>query len=103
MPPSAYLLEGDKIDLPGYCIFGVSGGLDSTYKMYIFGQVFLRSFYSVYDFENSRLGMALHPWSKGTIDHETNTWLIIGIVVLAIAIIGGVIFYIVKNRKSQEE
>lgn len=67
--PSEYLINGVDLDIPGICVFGVQGGLEaSEYNFYIFGDVFLRSYYSIYDFENKRIGLAIHPYSTGFID-----------------------------------
>ncbi len=60
LPPSAYLIEGFELSVPGYCVFGVQGTAESTFNMYILGDIFLNSFYSVYDYDNKRVGIALH-------------------------------------------
>ncbi len=52
VPASEYLINGADLGLPGYCLFGVQGGLDDKMSMFIFGDSFLRSYYSIYDFEN---------------------------------------------------
>ena len=51
LPSSEYLINGEDLGEPGYCLFGVQGGLNQI-SMYIFGDAFLRSYYSIYDFEN---------------------------------------------------
>jgi len=56
--------------VPGYCVFGIQGGLDDSLNIFIFGDVFLRSFYSIYDFENKRVGLALHKYSLASIEGE---------------------------------
>ncbi len=50
IPPLEYLIDGEALEILGYCIFGVSGAF--SYNTYVLGDVFLRSFYSVFDFEN---------------------------------------------------
>ena len=67
IPPEEYMLDGAELGNPGFCIFGVQGGLDASMNMYILGDVFLKSFYSVYDFENRQVGLALHIYSVGTV------------------------------------
>lgn len=54
--PKGYLLNGQDLDPDFYdtCIFGVMPlpSLVGTMKMYLLGDVFLRNFYSVYEFES---------------------------------------------------
>jgi hypothetical protein len=49
IPATEYLIDGEVLEIPGYCIFGVSGAF--SHNTYVLGDVFLRSFYSVFDFE----------------------------------------------------
>ncbi|XP_053310247.1 gastricsin-like isoform X1 [Spea bombifrons] len=56
IPPSGYILQ-----INGYCVVG----FESTYlpsrngqPLWILGDVFLRHYYSVYDFENNQVGFA---------------------------------------------
>jgi len=64
--PKGYLLNGQDLD-PDFidtCIFGVMPlpSLVGSMKMYLLGDVFLRSFYSVFDFEQQsvKLGINIH-------------------------------------------
>lgn len=61
IPAQDYLIPGVELSIPGICVFGVQGGLEAAqFNMYIFGDIFLKQFYSVYDFENLRVGLAIH-------------------------------------------
>lgn len=54
MPPHYYLI--DEID-PTYGNICIVGVMYITQNMYILGDSFLRAWYSVYDFENNRIGL----------------------------------------------
>lgn len=66
--PDAYLMNGVDLN-PQYkdtCIFGVMplpkvvNGID----MFLLGDVFLRNFFSVYDFDNQELSLAINKHSE---------------------------------------
>jgi hypothetical protein len=100
IPPNDYLLEGSDFDIPGFCIIGVSYG---DYGMYILGDVFLKGFYSVYDFDNKKVGLALHPHSRGSIDGYRRDWILPVVIVVVIIVIAGAVafFFWKRNRDSQ--
>ena len=56
LEPLGFLLEGAEFDtqLKDWCVFGIMPIPDNVsaggYTMYLLGDVFLRNFYSVYDF-----------------------------------------------------
>ena len=55
LKPEAYLINGDDLDpeFEGTCIIGVMPLPDvlENESLFLFGDVFLRHFYSVYDFD----------------------------------------------------
>ena len=59
MKPAAYLLDAWDIDpkFAGYCIFGVIQTPDvvGDTQLFILGDVFLRHFYSVYDYRQAQV------------------------------------------------
>ena len=73
--------------------------------MYIFGDVFLRSYYSIYDFENYRVGLALHKYSSAQIEEESRKWMyiIIGISILIIIIAIAAFCYLQRKKRLEEE
>jgi len=79
--PSGYLLVGLDFDesYDGICLFGVSAlpdSLTSSSNMFLFGDVFLRNFYSVFDWDNQqvRLGINKHSVNNvGPISVPTET------------------------------
>lgn len=82
--------------VPGYCVFGIQGGLDSSTNLFIIGDTFLRSFYSIYDFEQKRVGLALHIYSQGKIEEDSRLWLYLIIIGSTIVVIAGVAFFLYK-------
>ena len=56
LTPSQYLMEGSLFGNPNSCYLGLEG---SGYgNQYVFGDVFLRYYYAVYDYGNSQIGLA---------------------------------------------
>lgn len=69
--------------------------------MYILGDIFLRSFYSIYDFDNKKVGLALHPFSKAHIEKLRNPWIFpIIIIVLILGAAAGVAYFLWKRRNE---
>lgn len=81
---------------------GVKGG-DSTLNTFIIGDTFLRSFISVYDYENKQVGLVLHKNSRAYVNNPNQPeekggmsgWIIflIVLVVVAIVAVGGYFGY----------
>lgn len=68
------------------------------------GDTFLRSFISVYDFENKRVGLAPHIYSNGSItEHKygMKPWLIAVISVSSVLVLIIVVLVILKIRKNR--
>jgi len=99
IPAEEYLIEGETLGLPGHCVFGVWGSLDASMGMYILGDVFLKSFYSIYDFENRRAGLALHIYSNGAVDNSSFNWKYPIIILILLAVFIG-IAYLFKRLKA---
>jgi hypothetical protein len=107
LPAAEYLIDGVDLGAPGYCVFGVSGGLDSSMNMIIFGDVFLRSYYNIYDFENMQVGLALHRYSNADIEvrhhappKKSFNYIIVGsIAVIICLVIAG--FYLFKRKQAE--
>jgi len=82
-------------------LFGIRGDPEDKFNMIIFGDTFLRSYYNIYDFENNRVGLALHKWSSAAIENDSKLWiyvLIIGSILLVIL----VALYCWKKRRDQK-
>lgn len=60
VPFSAYQVDSSTLGIGGlYCILGITGYIPDNVNRYIFGTVFLQNYYSIYDYENKRIGLAL--------------------------------------------
>ena len=64
--PHGYLINGTDIDpsLKGMCVIGIMPNPDKIgdtgYTMFLLGDTFLRGFYSVYDFEDKSVKLAVN-------------------------------------------
>jgi len=75
-------------------------------NMYIIGSVFLRNYYSIYDFENNRVGIALNIYSNADVRKIFPTWAIILIVVggvLILLVIALCIWRRYRNKKLRND
>ncbi len=68
--------------------------------MYILGDSFLRGYYSIYDFETNRVGLAAHSKSL-SLQWKFPTWGIIVIVIVSLLIMG-VISYLIYRRYKRK-
>lgn len=87
-----------------YCILGLSPG---DFGLYILGDSFLRSYLSIYDFSNSRVGLAVHSSSNALVTKHkaAKRWmlpLVITVVSLFILIIGILIYKRYKRKQLEE-
>jgi len=53
--PDKYLIEGETLGFPGTCTLAFESTGGTVYTM---GDIFLRNYYQVYDYENLRMGLA---------------------------------------------
>jgi hypothetical protein len=108
VPRSAYLLKAADVGiLSNYCILGITGYVPDNVNKMVFGSVFLQNYYSIYDYETGRIGLALDVISEGNI---SDTASIHGAVILMItlaSIIGAIIglclvVCIIRRRNSRD-
>jgi hypothetical protein len=67
VPPSEYLLDGsDFIGMQNTCIVGIMG-MEFKTNFYILGDIFLKNYYSVYNFEDNSVGLGLSISSTAAI------------------------------------
>jgi uncharacterized membrane protein len=74
----------------------------------VIGDAFLRSFISIYDYENKQVGLALHKNSRATVSKldqpegsGMKAWVIVLIVLLVLAILGVVGYLVYRARKGK--
>ena len=99
--PKGYLLQGEDYDdaYEGICLFGISALPDKLYSrnnMFLFGDVFLRNFYSVFDWDNQevRLGINKHSVDNvGPISTPKPTPHAEYVVLISIITLGFIIVY----------
>jgi hypothetical protein len=74
---------------------------------WILGQIFLRKYYSVWDFDNKTIGFALSiNYSSGSSGGGSNHWVIILVVVLSVCVTVGVslvVLYCYRRKRNREE
>lgn len=69
MGPEGYLIPSEDIapEQPGMCIIGFQPSPDvssGAYQIFLLGDTFLRNFYSVFDYDNQEVGLAVNISSK---------------------------------------
>jgi hypothetical protein len=64
LPPQQYLLDGMQFNMPGYCVFGIQGGIPDSAPI-VLGNMFLKNYYMIYDLDNRKVGIALHMRNEG--------------------------------------
>ena len=57
--PEQYMVEGFHFDLPGYCVFGFLEN-EASNDTVILGDLFLRYFYTVYDYDAMQVGIGFN-------------------------------------------
>jgi hypothetical protein len=95
IPWKAYLLPGEMFDMPGFCIFGVYGGVPDD-QPYILGTVFLKEYYMIYDYDYLRVGLALHSQSKSSIAEKSHAWIVWLVVIILLLVGVGIGYYCYK-------
>lgn len=99
--PRGYLIEAGDLDpsYKGACFFGVTPmpkGANLPTNMILLGDVFLRNFYSVYDWDNSQVQLAINKDAADRVDIRDPLPFYMGeyfLLMLALNIVTGLLFY----------
>lgn len=71
--------------------------------MYILGDSFLRSYYSIYDFDNQRVGIAMNIYAKGDMKKKIfPTWAIVLIVIASIIVVALIAYFTYRYFKNKK-
>lgn len=70
--------------------------------MVILGDAFLRAYYSVYDFEESKVGIALHKYSISYLEKKFPTWIVVVSVFAILIIITVIGFFLLRRYKKNK-
>jgi len=104
VPFEDYTVDFNEKDVD-YCIIGIQAG---DYDFFVLGDSILRSYLSIYDFEASRVGLALHKYSKATIaPHQKPSNFAIQALMISFAVLslmcGLYYLYHIRVSKSKEQ
>ena len=87
IPAKGFLIENI---LRAKCVVGISY-ISDTNDMVILGDTFMRNFYISFEYENSRVGLAVNknaPYSNIEISLKFGAWYIVAIICLTLLLIG---------------
>lgn len=78
--------------------------MPSQGNMYILGDIFLRGWYSVYDFDSNLVGIARNKYSlsKVVVYKPFPTWAIVLIVLVVIVVVVGLIYVFMRWRRAKK-
>lgn len=104
IPPEGYLIENT---LGHLCVVGISPISDSQ-GMYILGDVFLRNFYTTFDFGSNDLRLAINANAAQEVYIETvlSGWAIFGIILaclVGLSLIILLVLCIIKKQRAKKQ
>jgi hypothetical protein len=104
MPPQAYTMPGESVSPGVKCLVPVTHTPDSS-GVALLGDTFLRNFYSTYNFETNKVGLAVNsanPWDC-TITPHLAPWAIFLIIFALLLTVAGAVTLVKKYlRKSAD-
>lgn len=104
IPPSSYLIDSDLLGIGSeFCVLGIVGYVPDKVNKFIFGNTFLSNYYSIFDYDNKRIGLALNLKSEGKIKEDPITppssylWLTLIIIFGAMIIVAIIAICIIRR------
>jgi uncharacterized protein YneF (UPF0154 family) len=104
MPPQAYTMAGQKVSPGIKCIVPVTHTPDSS-GVALLGDTFLRNFYSTYNFETNKVGLAVNsanPWDCTITPHMAGWAIFLVILAVLVTVVGGYVLGKRYLRKSAD-
>ena len=102
IPASEYLIA-DR-DNSSQCILGLSTNEYATSNnTFILGHAFLRSFYTVLDFETNRIGLGLHMYSRGFVEKAKSYRTYVIILIIVVILLGILAMFLGQKLYKQRQ
>ena len=111
-PTLSFTIDGHKYSIESQFYQRLTNGQCFTYiipikeNYWIFGQIFLRKYYSIWNYESGQIGFIESINIPAPTDNTSSTWVIVLVVVLVVGILGGallILCIIYKKKKDYRE
>ena len=100
IPPETYMMDGIYFGVSGACVMGIAGA-SFLNEMAIMGDVFLRTYYTIYDMDNFKAGVAFNNYSNAEVITFFPTWAKVLIAFVVLAIVAAIIWFCYSRHKRR--